>query len=104
MSVNANVSLPPLFVAVTVYVSCAATAVGVPVTAPLDELMASPAGSDGLTAQLTTSPPDADALLVLMADPLVYTAVAAVYPVTDGTTATRHNHAHNNTNGTREKE
>src|SRR6266853_1555130 len=49
VSTHANVVLPVAFLAVIVYVACAATAVGVPETAPLVALSDSPAGSAGLT-------------------------------------------------------
>ena len=41
--------LPPAFVAVTVYVPVAVTAVGVPEITPVLVFMDNPAGSDGLT-------------------------------------------------------
>ena len=49
VSTNANVVLPPVFVALIVYVACAALPVGVPESAPLVLLSESPAGRDGLT-------------------------------------------------------
>ena len=49
--------LPPALVAVTVYVAVAVTAVGVPVITPVLVFNDKPAGSDGLTDQLTTAPP-----------------------------------------------
>jgi hypothetical protein len=44
-----NVVLPVAFVAVIVYVACAAVAVGVPEIVPLVVLSETPAGSAGLT-------------------------------------------------------
>ena len=51
------VALPPLLVAVTVYVADEVIAVGVPEITPVEVLKVSPAGSDGDTAQVTTVPP-----------------------------------------------
>ena len=76
--VRSNVSLPPLFVPVTVYVSSAASAVGVPVIAPVEVLIDKPVGSDGLMAQLTTSPPEAVGELVVITLSLVAVTAAAV--------------------------
>ena len=50
------VPVPPLLVAVTVWTVVACSAVGVPESAQVDVLNASPAGSAGLIAQLTIAP------------------------------------------------
>jgi hypothetical protein len=49
VSDSANVTLPPAFVAVTVYVVCATAAVGVPEITPLVVLSDNPDGNAGLT-------------------------------------------------------
>ena len=51
------VVLPPVLVAVTVYVAEEVMAVGVPLMAPLEESSESPAGSEGETDQEVTVPP-----------------------------------------------
>ena len=54
--VSVAVSVPPVLVAVIVYVAEEVTAVGVPPSAPDDE-SERPAGSDGEIDQVTTAPP-----------------------------------------------
>lgn len=51
------VVLPPVLVAVTVYVADEVIAVGVPEITPVEVLRESPVGSDGDTAQVMTVPP-----------------------------------------------
>ena len=55
--VNVAVALPPVLVAVTVYVAEEDNAVGVPEIVPVDVEKASPVGRDGVIAHVTTAPP-----------------------------------------------
>lgn len=82
--VSANVSLPPLFVTVTVYTASAVSAVGVPVTTPVPLANARPVGSVGDTLQLTTAPPLVVGELLEIATSFVYADVAAVYALSTG--------------------
>ena len=66
-----TVVLPPVLVAVTVYVAVAATAVGVPLMTPVEVLRLRPAGSAGETDQVTTGPPLTVGVLTTMAVPRV---------------------------------
>ena len=68
--VTLAVSVPPVLVAVIVYVAEEVTAVGVPPSAPDDE-SERPAGSDGETDHVTTVPPIEIAGVVVIAVPLV---------------------------------
>lgn len=65
------VALPPVLVAVTVYVAEDDTAVGVPETAPVDVENDKPAGSDGVIDQDVTVPPLEVGVSVVMAVPFV---------------------------------
>jgi len=65
------VALPPVLVAVMVYVAVEVTAVGVPLITPVDESMTKPAGSDGETAQETTVPPLYEGVAALITESLV---------------------------------
>ena len=65
------VVLPPVLVAVTVYVAVDVTAVGVPLMAPVDESSDKPDGREGETDQEVTGPPLAVGVTVVMAVPLV---------------------------------
>ena len=65
------VALPPLLVAVTVYVADEVIAVGVPEITPVEVLKESPAGSDGDTDQVTTVPPLAVGAAGAIAESLV---------------------------------
>jgi hypothetical protein len=65
------VVLPPVLVAVTVYVAVDVTAVGVPLMAPVDESRDKPDGREGETDQEVTGPPLAVGVTVVMAVPLV---------------------------------
>ena len=65
------VSLPPVLLAVTVYVPEAVMAVGVPEMAPVEASKARPAGSDGETDQDVMAPPLTVGETVVMAVPLV---------------------------------
>ena len=69
--VRSAVVLPPVLLAVTVYVAEDVTAVGVPETAPVVESMERPAGSDGETDHAVTGPPLAVGVTVVMAVPFV---------------------------------
>ena len=65
------VSVPPVLVAVMVYVAEDVTEVGVPEITPVVLEMLIPAGSDGETDHDTTVPPVDVGLSVVMAVPLV---------------------------------
>lgn len=65
------VALPPLLLAVMVYVAVDVMAVGVPEIAPLVVENDSPAGSDGEIDQDVTVPPLTVGLAIVMAVPLV---------------------------------
>ena len=65
------VSVPPVFVAVIVYVADDVTAVGVPLIEPVDVSRDKPAGSDGDTEYETTAPPLDVAVSVVIAVPFV---------------------------------
>ncbi len=69
--VTVAVSLPPVLLAVTVYVADDVMAVGVPLMAPVDESSDKPAGSEGETDQEVTVPPLSVGETVVMAVPLV---------------------------------
>ena len=65
------VVLPPVLVAVTVYVAEDVTAVGVPEMAPVDESSDRPAGKEGETDQEVTGPPLEVGVTVVIAVPFV---------------------------------
>ena len=69
--VTSSVVLPPVLLAVTVYVAELVMAVGVPLIAPVEESRESPAGSPGETDQPVMVPPLAVGVTVVMAVPLV---------------------------------
>lgn len=69
--VTVVVSVPPVLVAVMVYVAEAVTAVGVPESAPVEASRDNPAGSVGDTDHVTTAPPLDVGVVVVMAVPLV---------------------------------
>ena len=69
--VRSAVVLPPVLLAVTVYVADEVTAVGVPLMAPVEESRESPEGSEGETAHVVMAPPLAVGVTVVMAVPLV---------------------------------
>ena len=69
--VTSAVVLPPVLLAVTVYVAEDVMAVGVPEIAPVDESNERPAGSEGETDQPVIGPPLAVGVTVVMAVPLV---------------------------------
>ena len=64
-------SLPPVLVAVIVYVALEVTAVGVPLIAPVVESRERPAGKDGETDQPVIVPPFAVGVTVVICVPLV---------------------------------
>ena len=65
------VSLPPVLVAVTVYIVEEETAVGVPLISPVDVLNVKPAGTDGDIDQETTAPPVDVGVAFVMAESFV---------------------------------
>ena len=65
------VVLPPVLVAVIVYVAEDVTADGVPLMAPVEASRDNPDGSEGETDQEVTGPPLAVGVTVVMAVPLV---------------------------------
>ena len=69
--VTSSVVLPPVLLAVTVYVADEVTAVGVPEIAPVDESSDRPAGNEGETDHVVMVPPLAVGVTVVMAVPLV---------------------------------
>ena len=69
--VTVAVSLPPVLLAVMVYVADVVTAVGVPLIAPLEESKDKPAGSDGEMDQEVIEPPLTVGVTVVIEVPLV---------------------------------
>ena len=69
--VTLAVSLPPVLVAVIVYVALEVTAVGVPLIAPVVESSERPAGSEGETDHEVIVPPFAVGVTVVICVPLV---------------------------------
>ena len=69
--VTPAVVLPPVLVAVTVYVAELVMAVGVPEMAPVEESSDKPDGSEGETDHEVTGPPLAVGVTVVMAVPFV---------------------------------
>ena len=69
--VTSAVVLPPVLLAVMVYVAEDVMAVGVPLMAPVVESMERPAGSEGDTDQEVTVPPLEVGVTVVIAVPLV---------------------------------
>ena len=63
--------LPPVLLAVIVYVAEEVMALGVPEIAPVEESRERPAGKDGETDQVVMVPPFAVGVTVVMAVPLV---------------------------------
>ena len=85
--VTSAVVLPPVLLAVTVYVADDVMAVGVPEMAPVDESSESPAGSEGETDQPVIGPPLAVGVTVVMAVPLVRENVFGLYVKDEGITS-----------------
>jgi len=79
--VTLAVSVPPVFVAVIVYVAEDVTAVGVPLIAPVEVSSDKPAGSDGDTEYETTVPPLDVTVAVVMAVPLVNVKEFVLYAI-----------------------
>ena len=69
--VSVAVSLPPVLLAVTVYVAEEVTAEGVPEMAPVEESIERPVGREGETDHEVTVPPLLVGVTVVMAVPLV---------------------------------
>ena len=69
--VTVAVSLPPVLVAVIVYVAEDVTALGVPLIEPVVVSRANPVGSDGDTEYDTTAPPVEVTVAVVIAVPFV---------------------------------
>ena len=69
--VTSAVVLPPVLVAVTVYVAEEVTAEGVPEMAPVEESSESPVGSEGETDHDVMVPPLTVGVTVVMAVPFV---------------------------------
>ena len=85
--VTSAVVLPPVLVAVTVYVAEEVMAVGVPLMAPVDESSESPAGSEGETDHEVTVPPLEVGVTVVIAVPLVKVNEFGLYVRDDGATS-----------------
>ena len=79
--VTLAVSVPPVLVAVIVYEAEDVTAVGVPLSVPVDVSSDSPAGSDGETEYETTVPPVDVTEVVVMAVPLVRVNEVVLYAI-----------------------
>ena len=73
--VTSAVVLPPVLLAVTVYVAEEVMLVGVPLIAPVEESIDSPAGREGETDQEVTVPPLELGVTVVMAVPFVSVSV-----------------------------
>ena len=79
--VTLAVSVPPVLVAVIVYVADDVTAVGVPLIEPVDVSRAKPAGSDGDTEYETTAPPVEVTESVVIAVPFSSVREVEVYEI-----------------------
>ena len=71
MMVTVAVALPPVLLAVTVYVVLEDVVDGVPEMAPVEESIESPDGRDGETLQDVTAPPLEVGVTAVMAVPLL---------------------------------
>ena len=80
------VSLPPVFLAVTVYAADDVTAVGVPLMAPVEESRDKPASSDGETDQEVIAPPPVVGVNVVIAVPFSKVREVELYEI-DGATS-----------------
>ena len=80
------VSLPPVLLAVMVYVADEVTAVGFPLMAPVEESRDKPAGSDGETDQEVMAPPLVVGVNVVMAVPFSKVREFELYEI-DGATS-----------------
>ena len=81
------VALPPVLVAVTVYVADEVIAVGVPDIAPVERSKERPAGSSGVTDQPVTLPPLAVGVEVVIAVSLVRVNGFPLYVIAEGITS-----------------
>ena len=79
--VTLAVSVPPVLVAVIVYVADDVTAVGVPLIEPVDVSRDKPAGSDGDTEYETTVPPVEVTESVVIAVPFSSVREVEVYEI-----------------------
>jgi hypothetical protein len=85
--VSDAVALPPVLLAVTVYVVDEETAVGVPLISPVAVEKVSPAGRDGVIDHEVTVPPLADGVAVVMAVPFVNVNGDPLYETAYGETS-----------------
>ena len=85
--VTSAVVLPPVLLAVTVYVAEDVTAVGVPLMAPVEESSERPAGREGDTDQEVMVPPLTVGVTVVMAVPLVSVNEFGLYVRDEGATS-----------------
>ena len=83
-TVSVAVALPPVLVAVTVYVAEEVIAVGVPLIAPVVLLKLSPAGSDGEIDQFVAAPPPVVGVTVDIVVPLINVSELGEYVTADG--------------------
>ena len=81
------VSEPAPLVAVTVYEAEVESADGVPEIAPVEVSKDRPAGSEGVTDHESTSPPLADGIAVVIAEPLVRVNGVPLYETEYGATS-----------------
>ena len=81
------VALPPVLVAVTVYVADAVISVGVPEIAPVEVEKARPAGTAGEIAQEITVPPFEVGVAVVIAESLVSVNELGLYVIEEGMTS-----------------
>ena len=87
MMFTVAVSLPPVLLAVMVYVALLEIAVGVPLIEPVEESKDKPAGSDGDIDQLVIVPPFTVGVAVVMAVPLVKVNTLGLYVSDEGATS-----------------
>ena len=85
--VTSAVVLPPVLVAVMVYVAEEVMADGVPLISPFEVSIDSPVGSEGETDQEVTVPPLEVGVTVVIAVPLVRLNVFGLYVRDDGATS-----------------
>ena len=85
--VTSAVVLPPVLLAVMVYVAELVTADGVPEMAPVEESRERPAGSEGETDHEVMGPPLALGVTVVMAVPLVNVKLLGLYVSAEGATS-----------------
>ena len=82
--VSVAVALPPVLVAVTVYVAEEVIAVGVPLIAPVVLLKLNPAGRDGEIDQDVAVPPPVVGVTVDIVVPLISVSELGEYVTEDG--------------------